>query len=199
MPEALAGAAGLSTRLSPCALLLVDNVAPLFEQRVALQLLLAALGNRPNSAGGRIVTYRRQGRVEVARFSGGIIAMSNLQLGSAPLLQAFKSRVQDAPFRLGGNFQQEVIGVRAALEEHFEKPVGHAVQATAPCTIDRSLIPDCERICSREPVPRELERLWRRRWSNVSSRLLPVGLEPGIQIGGPGKIKQRIGQLFQVT
>jgi len=74
-------------------LILLDDVAPLFEQRVAIQILLAALGNQPNSAGGRIVKYRRQGRVEVVRFSGGIISISNLELGSAPLLQAFKSRV----------------------------------------------------------------------------------------------------------
>lgn len=73
--------------------LVLDDVSSLFGQKVALQLLLAALGNQPDDARCRVVKYRRQGRDETVRFTGGIIAVSNLELHPAPLLQALKSRV----------------------------------------------------------------------------------------------------------
>ena len=73
--------------------IVLDDVSALFEERVALQLLLAALSRQPGGTEGRIVKYRRQGRVESVRFSGGIICLSNLELHAAPLLQALKSRM----------------------------------------------------------------------------------------------------------
>lgn len=73
--------------------IVLDDVSALFEQRVALQLLLAALGNQPDGAGGRIIQYRHHGREETIRFTGGIICISNLELHAAPLLEALKSRV----------------------------------------------------------------------------------------------------------
>ncbi len=73
--------------------IVLDDVSSLFERKVGLQLLLAALGNQPDETGQRLVKYRRQGRDETIRFTGGIIAISNLELHSAPLLQALKSRV----------------------------------------------------------------------------------------------------------
>ena len=73
--------------------IVLDDVSSLFERKVGLQLLLAALGNQPDETGQRVVKYRRQGRDETIRFTGGIIAISNLELHSAPLLQALKSRV----------------------------------------------------------------------------------------------------------
>ena len=73
--------------------IVLDDVSEIFRQPVALQLLLAALGNQRGGAGVRLVRYRRQGRVADVTFSGGIIFISNLELTTAPLLQAIKSRV----------------------------------------------------------------------------------------------------------
>lgn len=73
--------------------IVLDDVSAIFGQPVALQLLLAALGNQPDETGVRIVKYRRQGRDETVRFSGGIICISNLELHGNGLLEALKSRV----------------------------------------------------------------------------------------------------------
>ena len=74
-------------------IIVLDDVSELLTNRIALQLLLAALGNQPDATGVRIVKYRRQGRDETVQFSGGIILISNLELHSAPLLEALKSRL----------------------------------------------------------------------------------------------------------
>jgi hypothetical protein len=73
--------------------IVLDDVSELFASKIALQVLLAALGNQPDEPGVRIIKYRRQGREETVRFQGGLILISNLELHSAPLLQALKSRV----------------------------------------------------------------------------------------------------------
>ena len=73
--------------------LVLDDVSEILANRVAMQILLAALGNQPGATGSRIVKYRRQGRDETVRFTGGIILISNLELHAAPLLEALKSRV----------------------------------------------------------------------------------------------------------
>jgi hypothetical protein len=74
-------------------IIVLDDVAEILANRIALQILLAALGNQPDATGVRLVKYRRQGRDETVRFTGGIIIISNLELHSAPLLEALKSRV----------------------------------------------------------------------------------------------------------
>ncbi len=73
--------------------IVLDDVSEIFAQKVAQQLLLAALGNAPDETGVRIVKYRRQGVDETIHFTGGIIMVSNLELNSGPVLQALKSRV----------------------------------------------------------------------------------------------------------
>ncbi len=73
--------------------IVLDDVSELLNQKIALQIMLAALGNQPTDADTRIVKYRRQGIEETVRFTGGIILVSNLEIHSAPLLQALKSRV----------------------------------------------------------------------------------------------------------
>jgi len=42
--------------------LVLDDVSEILTNRIALQVLLAALGNQPHATGTRIVKYRRQGR-----------------------------------------------------------------------------------------------------------------------------------------
>jgi hypothetical protein len=73
--------------------LVLDDVSEILANRIALQILLAALGNQPYATGARIVKYRRQGRDETVRFTGGIILISNLELHSTSLLAALKSRL----------------------------------------------------------------------------------------------------------
>lgn len=73
--------------------LVLDDVSEILVNRIALQILLAALGNQPDAVGARLVKYRRQGRDVTVQFSGGIILISNLELHAAPLLEALKSRL----------------------------------------------------------------------------------------------------------
>ena len=73
--------------------IVLDDVAMLFADRVGTQIALAALGTQPHAPGPRLVKYQRMGRQEVVSFSGGVIAISNLQLHASPLLDALRSRV----------------------------------------------------------------------------------------------------------
>ncbi len=73
--------------------LVLDDVGQLLEQKVGLQILLAALGKQPDGGGERAVRYRRQGKDAVVRFTGGIVMVSNLELHDTPVLEALKSRV----------------------------------------------------------------------------------------------------------
>jgi hypothetical protein len=74
-------------------IIVLDDVSELLNQKIALQILLAALGNQPTDTGTRIVKYRRQGVEQIVRFTGGVILVSNLEIHAAPLLMALKSRV----------------------------------------------------------------------------------------------------------
>jgi hypothetical protein len=73
--------------------IVLDDVAEILTNNIALQILLAALGNQPDQNGPRPVKYRRQGLDATVKFTGGIILISNLELRPAPLLAALKSRV----------------------------------------------------------------------------------------------------------
>jgi hypothetical protein len=73
--------------------IVLDDVGELFAQRIALQILLAALGHQPDEVGTRVIKYRRQGCEATVHFTGGIIMISNLELHQGPVLDALKSRV----------------------------------------------------------------------------------------------------------
>ena len=76
-------------------IILLDDVSSIFKQPKAMQILLAALGNQTSERGVRVVKYKRGGGVDVPiRFTGGILAISNLELSTDPVLEALKSRVQ---------------------------------------------------------------------------------------------------------
>ena len=68
-------------------------MSAILSNAIALQILMAALGNQPNYTGERVVTYGRQGQYTPVRFTGGIIIISNLELHATPLMEALKSRV----------------------------------------------------------------------------------------------------------
>jgi hypothetical protein len=74
-------------------IIVLDDVAELLKNSIALQILLAALGNQPDHHGPRPVKYRRQGDEATVKFTGGIILISNLELHPAPLVAALRSRV----------------------------------------------------------------------------------------------------------
>lgn len=73
--------------------IVLDDVSAIFTKPVALQIMLAALGNQPSDRGTRIVKYKRKGGDLTIRFTGGIIAVSNLELHTEPVLAGLKSRV----------------------------------------------------------------------------------------------------------
>ena len=77
---------------NPNGIFVIDDVASIFKQTAAKNILLAALGSQPN--GIREIKYRRQGKVVKVRFGGGVIVISNLELHGDELIAAIKSRVQ---------------------------------------------------------------------------------------------------------
>lgn len=80
--------------------IVLDDVSSLYESKNGINFLLAALGTQPDDRTTRIIKYKRNNRDETIRFTGGIIAISNLELHGNELLDALKSRVnclQHAP------------------------------------------------------------------------------------------------------
>jgi hypothetical protein len=71
--------------------LVLDDIGTLFNDRQAMQILLAALDGQPGQA--RRVTYQTKNETREVDFQGGLIAISNLALGHDPLARALGSRV----------------------------------------------------------------------------------------------------------
>lgn len=69
----------------------LDDIATLFKQPLALQILMAALDGDPMMP--RKVTYKSKDKDSEFYFSGGIVAISNLPLANDPLANAVSSRV----------------------------------------------------------------------------------------------------------
>lgn len=75
----------------PEQIVVLDDIASLFKNEQALQILLAALDGEPGTA--RTVTYKSKDREEKIQFSGAIIAISNIPLRCDPLARALGSRI----------------------------------------------------------------------------------------------------------
>lgn len=69
----------------------LDDIASLFEKPLALQILMAALDGNPGDP--RKVTYKSKDQDISFEFSGGIVAISNVPLRHDPLADAVASRV----------------------------------------------------------------------------------------------------------
>jgi len=82
----------------PSETIVLDDVGAVLTSDVALQILLAALESPTGADRVREVRYRRQGRDDRVRFSGGLVVISNKELPDASLLAAFKSRVHVLDF-----------------------------------------------------------------------------------------------------
>lgn len=71
--------------------IVLDDIASLFKNDPAMQILLAALDGDP--AEPRIVRYKSKDRDETINFLGTIIAISNVPLRCDPLARALGSRI----------------------------------------------------------------------------------------------------------
>lgn len=69
----------------------LDDIASLFKDTAALQVLMAALGGAPGRP--RTVTYTTKDEKKSFEFTGGVVAVSNLPLRRDPLADALASRV----------------------------------------------------------------------------------------------------------
>jgi hypothetical protein len=76
-------------------IIVLDDVSALFNQPIALQLLLAALGNPHDGSGVRHVKHQTANGTRVVPFSGGVICMSNLPLDGHhhEILAALRDRI----------------------------------------------------------------------------------------------------------
>src|SRR3954464_11721428 len=74
--------------------IVLDDVSAIFNQPIALQLLLAALGNPHNGSKARLVRYKTAKETRVVPFTGGLICISNLPLDGHhhEVLAALKDR-----------------------------------------------------------------------------------------------------------
>jgi phage N-6-adenine-methyltransferase len=75
--------------------IVLDDVSAIFNQPIALQILLGALGNRHDDTGVRNVRYKTARGDEVVAFSGGIIGISNLRISGHKneVIRALNDRV----------------------------------------------------------------------------------------------------------
>ena len=72
-------------------IIVLDDIASLFKNDQAVQILLAALDGNPGEP--RVVTYKSADVEQKVLFSGAIIAISNIPLRSDPLARALGSRI----------------------------------------------------------------------------------------------------------
>lgn len=75
--------------------IILDDVSSLFNQPIAIQILLAALGTPHTGSRARIVQYKTAKETRTVRFTGGMILISNLSLNGhqKEVLSALRDRV----------------------------------------------------------------------------------------------------------
>jgi hypothetical protein len=76
-------------------IIVIDDIASIFNQPISLGILLAALGNPHSGSRTRIVSYKTARESRSVPFSGGIICLSNLALDGhhQPILAALRDRI----------------------------------------------------------------------------------------------------------
>jgi hypothetical protein len=76
-------------------IIVLDDVLSIFNQPIAHQFLLAALGSTYNSTGTRTIKHKTANGLRVIQFTGGIICMSNLALDGHhhAVLAALRDRI----------------------------------------------------------------------------------------------------------
>jgi hypothetical protein len=118
----------------------LDDVAAIFGDPKAVQILLAALGSPPDGSRIRKVPYRTARGTRVVDFTGGIIAISNLALDEHRngVIAAIKSRVDVQEFDPTPE-QVEALVFKIAMEG----PAG--VAAEEAVTVAEFLVLECRR------------------------------------------------------
>ena len=118
--------------------IVLDDVSAIFNQPIALQLLMAALGSRHDGSGIRYVRYKTAKGDVVVDFTGGIICISNLPLEGHhdEILSALNDRV----FVI--NFEPNDEQIIALIEMLASKGVA-GVTANKSQTVCRFLINEC--------------------------------------------------------
>ncbi len=72
-------------------IIVLDDIASLFKNDQAVQILLAALDGKPGEP--RVVTYKSADVEQKVLFTGSVIAISNVPLRADPLARALGSRI----------------------------------------------------------------------------------------------------------
>jgi hypothetical protein len=105
--------------------IVLDDIGSLFDQRFALQILLAALGGKPGFP--RPITYTIKEKSQSFEFNGTVIAISNVRFRRDPLTDAVVSRIPD----LEHNPSDEQIAafMRSQAQKGYEDLYTHRV----PC------------------------------------------------------------------
>jgi hypothetical protein len=101
------------------AVIVLDDVSSLFREPVGQQLLLASLGTQSPDDWTRTVKYRRRGHEETVHFSGGLVAISNLELHSNSIMDAIRSRTK--PLSWNPSDLQLAALMREAVAEGWQR------------------------------------------------------------------------------
>jgi len=125
---------------NPSGLIVLDDMAQILTQPIAVQLLLAALGNGPNK-GDRSIEYNRSGQRRQIWFSGGIIMISNFELE----VNAIKSRVHSV------NYDPTDEQIAALIESLAEKGLSGLTPKTCQ-RVAEHVLSECLRLDYRPEV-----------------------------------------------
>lgn len=108
---------------NPGSVIVLDDVSAIFEQPRALQILLAALGTSHDGSRIRAIRYKTAHDDRIVLFSGGVIAISNLQLTGhvSQVLDALRDRVHVMAFE--------------PTDEEVEAAI-HEIAGTSPRDVD---------------------------------------------------------------
>ena len=121
-------------------IIVLDDVSAIFNQPIALQILLAALGSRHDGSGVRYVRHKTANGDVIVGFTGGIICISNLPLDGHhdEVLKALSDRVYIIRYE---PTDEQVI---ALLEVLASQGVG-AVSPDKCQTVCHFLINECKK------------------------------------------------------
>lgn len=99
--------------------LVLDDVGSLFRDRIGQQMLLASLGTQYSGEWSRVIRYRRRNKDEAVNFSGGLVAISNIQLHASEVMDAIKSRTK--PLCWNPSEPQLAAMMREAVKDGWTK------------------------------------------------------------------------------
>ncbi len=136
---------GLFNLLSeyPDSLIILDDMTQILSAPIAVQILLAALGNGPE--GERSVEYNRAGRREQTWFSGGVIMISNLELHGDARIDAIKSRVHSLNY---DPTDEQITALILSLAEKGLRGLSPAVSRE----VAHHVLAECQRLNYRPEV-----------------------------------------------